>query len=382
MRIVADENIPFVKDAFADFGAVETVTGRGISPQPLQDASILLVRSVTKVDSELLAESVVKFVGTATIGTDHIDTAWLQKSAIGFAYAPGSNANSVAEYVITAMVHLAQAQKKRLADLTLGIIGVGNIGSQVLRMAQALGIRCLLNDPPKKKQTGSSVYIPLEQLLAEADVVTMHVPLIRQGENATFHLANQEFFAAMKAGAIFINTSRGGVVNEQHLVRNRPRLGGVVLDVWENEPEISTDTLAIADIATPHIAGYSYDGKVRGTGMLLDAASAFFFKSKSWNVQAVLAGEPVTVLELTGASNVVHTAVTSVCPLLRDNEAMRGLLRLTPAERGKAFDALRKNYPKRLEFSHFQVNCADPQNRRLLEGLGFGLVGRELSLDS
>ncbi|MFW6221718.1 MAG: NAD(P)-dependent oxidoreductase, partial [Fibrobacterota bacterium] len=188
MVVIADSSIPFVEEAFADFGEVRTMPGRDITSQQLKEATILLVRSITTVDKNLLEGTGVKFVATATIGTDHIDTAYLAENNIGFAYAPGSNAESVAEYITAALFELTQARGRKLNELALGIVGCGNIGSRVFRHAQALGMHCLLNDPPKKRISGSISYLPLEKVLRESDIVSLHVPLNMHGSDATYHM--------------------------------------------------------------------------------------------------------------------------------------------------------------------------------------------------
>jgi erythronate-4-phosphate dehydrogenase len=374
MRIVADENIPFVKEAFADLGSVVTMPGREIARSALAEADILVVRSVTKVNAELLTGTPVKFVGTATIGTDHIDMRYCADNAIGFAFAPGSNADSVAQYVISAIVLLAQRRKLTLADCTLGIIGVGNIGTRVHRLAEALGMSCLLNDPPKQRLTGSSIYVDRDTLLAASDIVTVHVPLSRVGDDATSGLANDGFFLRMRENAIFINTSRGPVMSERSLLSHRSRLSGIVLDVWENEPVIDPAMIAAADIATPHIAGYSHDGKVRGTSMLHDAACAFFFKERIWRAQRVLDCEQPIVIDCRGSESPLLDALMASCPLLRDDTALRACIGMKADERGRVFDSLRKKYPKRLEFGHFRVACDDHMQVEALEKLGFKRV--------
>jgi erythronate-4-phosphate dehydrogenase len=375
MKIVADANIPFVKEAFSEFGEVEVVSGRSIGRETIADASMLLVRSVTPVNRELLEGSPVKFVASATTGIDHIDTAFLSDSNIGFAYAPGANANSVAEYVIAAIVLFAEKNSIDLKGKTLGIIGVGNVGGRLFSLANAIGLRCLLNDPPKKKLTKSDFYIDLDTLLAQADILTLHVPLVKSGENPTFHMANDAFFSKVKKGTLFINSSRGGVVDEAALRANRKRLGGLVLDVWENEPGISLETLKMADFATPHIAGYSYDGKLRGTNMVYEAACAFYFKSKTWLMEKCIQEGAAQSLDLRKCPDPLAQAVVRSCPVVEDDERLREALEINDdKKRADYFDGLRNSYPKRLEFSHFSLQCSaetPPETIEVFKGLGF-----------
>jgi erythronate-4-phosphate dehydrogenase len=361
MKIIADGNIPFVEEAFTQFGEVIVVPGRSISRDMLLDASLLLVRSITNVDRALLNDTAIKFVATATIGVDHIDIPYLKSNSIGFASAPGSNAQSVAEYVGTALAHLSHTLGFELGKKVLGIIGVGNVGSRVVKVAQALGMACLLNDPPKQRATNGGGYVSLDEVLEKSDIVTLHVPLIESGIDKTAHMVNDDFINKMKPGAILINTSRGKVVDEQAVRNNRAKLSALVLDVWAHEPSISCETLDLATIATPHIAGYSFDGKVRGTEMIYEAACDFFRKEKTWNGQAHVGVKPETTIDVrTSAAPVLH-ALREAYPIISDDRRLRRIK--DEQNRGAYFDALRKNYPRRLEFRHFEVLCSpSPKN--------------------
>lgn len=275
MKITADENIPFVRKSFSGIGEVTLCAGREMTPERVREADILLVRSVTPVNETLLSGSRVTFVGTATIGIDHVDTAYLASRGIGFASAPGSNANSVAEYVMSALLEFSLGHEIRLQEKTLGIIGVGNVGSRVARKARALGMDVVLNDPPLRDRTGDARYRPLSDIM-EADMVTVHVPLEREGDYPTFHLADADFFKQLAPGALFVNSSRGAVMETDALKKSLAS-GRIhaVLDVWENEPDIDTHLLDMVEFGTPHIAGYSFDGKVRGIDMIFQSACSF-----------------------------------------------------------------------------------------------------------
>jgi erythronate-4-phosphate dehydrogenase len=373
MKVIADENIPLIKDAFSEFGEVFTASGRKITRELLDDSSILLVRSITNVNQALLEGSSVKFVATATIGTDHVDLNYLRDNNIGFAYAPASNADSVGEYVVAAMLTMAKKKNMKLSDITLGIIGVGNVGSRVYRHASTLGIKCLLNDPPKKRLTQSDIYVSLEQVLDKADIITLHVPLITTGEDTTYRMVSHEFLGKMKQGAILINSSRGKVVDEKGLRAAHSRLGGLVLDVWETEPGISLETVRMADICTPHIAGYSYDGKLRGTQMIYDAACAFFFRSPSWHIPEEITTEIVGEIDCTSSLEPLFDAVISAYPIMEDDKRLRQILEKDKAQQESYFDELRKKYPRRDEFFHFVVKCKKEQSKLaiLLSNLGF-----------
>lgn len=375
MKIIADENIPFVKDVFSVFGEVVLSSGRNINRGILKDADALLVRSITKVNEELLADTAVKFAATATIGIDHIDTEYLSEAGICFASAPGSNADSVAEYVVTAVSILADKYCFNLNGKKIGIIGAGNVGSRVEKRSKVLGMIPLLNDPPKKRETNDDKYLPLDQVLSEADIVTVHVPLNKEGMDKTYHLVDSAFIKMMKDEAILINTSRGKVHDENAVKLLRDKLRGLVLDVWENEPEIDIDSLNVTDIATPHIAGYSFDGKVNGTFMILDAFISFFSLDNKIDKKPYLKSDSIlTTINLTDSSNAVFDAVTKAYALIKDDENMRNIINIPADERKNYFDKLRKNYPVRREFKNFTAICnADIQGdiKAKLEGLGF-----------
>ncbi len=372
LNIVADENIPFVKEAFSDFGNVTTMPGRNITNNKLKNADILLVRSVTKVNARLLEGTSISFVGTATIGIDHIDTEALQQRYIGFAHAPGSNAESVAEYVLSSLCELARTKHFSLRNRVLGIIGVGNIGSKVWKKAKMLGIQCLLCDPPKKRLMNSSLFKSHKEVYSKSDIVTLHVPLQKQGDDATYHMINDETFSAMKSGSILINTSRGNVVDENALLRHVVNLKGLVLDVWEHEPDINREVLSATDIATPHIAGYSYEGKLRGTQMIYNAACDFFFREKKWHMNKILKKEQEQQLDVSDSQTPLCEAVSTVYPICKDDDALRDIKNVSIDERGQFYDRLRKNYPTRREFSHYRVTMSQGgPTAEALSGLGF-----------
>ncbi|OAD19711.1 erythronate-4-phosphate dehydrogenase, partial [Candidatus Thiomargarita nelsonii] len=261
MEIVADENIPFVSTVFASLGEVRTLIGRQINRADLGDAEVLLVRSVTQVDEKLLAGSAVRFVGTATIGLDHIDLDYLSKKNMAFASAQGSNATSAAEYVISALLIIAERQGFQLRDKTVGIIGCGNVGSRVLKKLKALGVECIIHDPPLQEKTDNRDYVDLNTVLC-ADIITLHVPLTKGGRYPTEHLINADFLAKLQDEVVLVNTSRGAVLDERALLERlaaRPTMT-TILDVWKNEPNINQLLLQRATLGTPHIAGYSFDG--------------------------------------------------------------------------------------------------------------------------
>jgi erythronate-4-phosphate dehydrogenase len=363
MKIIADANIPFVKDCFSSIGEVEVVPGRDIRPAVLTDADVLLVRSITKVDSDLLAGSSVRFVGTATIGFDHVDT---------------ENANSAAEYVVAALLSVARKHKIQLEGKSLGIVGVGNVGSRVEKKAKALGMKVYLNDPPLQRQSGDAKYLPLEELF-DCDFITLHTPLTFDGVDKTFHLADERFFKSLKTGSIFINTSRGAVADTIALkvAIQSGRLGVVVLDVWENEPHIDIELLRIVDLSTPHIAGYSLDGKVAGMIMIYKAVCEHFGLEAKCDVADFLPEPDVGELKVDPDSgpeqDIIHQAVQQVYVINRDDFNTREIAMVPEKERAKFFDDLRKNYPARREFHNTKVVLDRPCESLAvkLNGIGF-----------
>ena len=377
MRIVGDANIPLLADAFGPLGEVAALPADRITPEALRSADALLVRSVTRVDEALLAESTVRFVATATIGFDHIDRAYLSRRGMGFAYAPGSNARSVAEYVLAAIYTLADRRRFRVTDMVLGVVGCGNVGGRLARMAQAIGMKVLRNDPPLARQTGDPRYVPIEAL-AEADIVTFHVPLERSGPDATYHMIDEGLLARLKRGMTLINTSRGAVADTAALkaaIAGR-RLGAVVLDVWEKEPNIDGELLQRADLATPHIAGYSYDGKTNGTLMVLEAFCRHFGLRREWDPSPLMppAARPRGRL-LAGITveKIIHEAIQAAYDIEADDKRLRAILAEPSDKRGRFFDSLRRDYPVRREFPGTTVELAEPNAaaKEALEALGF-----------
>jgi erythronate-4-phosphate dehydrogenase len=379
MKIVADENIPFVKECFASIGDVQTFSGRKITPEVATDADCLLVRSITPVNEKLLANSKIKFVATATIGFEHVDIEYLNNRGIDFASAPGSNANSVADYLVAALLSVAQKHKITLEGKSIGVVGVGNVGSKVARKCAVLGMNVKLNDPPLFRQTSDTKYRPLNELF-DCDFITLHTPLTREGEDKTYHLADEKFFASLKTGCIFINTCRGAV-HETDALKNaikQNKVSAVILDVWEKEPNIDCELLRMVDISTPHIAGYSLDGKIAGMIMIYEATCKYFGLKPKHKIEDFL--PPPTVPQITidkidaAPQTLLHQTVQQVYPINRDDFNTREIAMVEPDKRGKFFDDLRKNYPVRREFQNTTIILAtesteDTENK--LKGIGF-----------
>jgi erythronate-4-phosphate dehydrogenase len=344
----------------------------------VKNAEILVVRSETRVDEALLEGSRVRFVGTATIGTDHVDVEYLRKEGVGFACAPGSNANSVAEYVVAALLVLAERLDLTARGSTLGVVGVGNIGSRVVKYAGALGMNILQNDPPLARQTGNAAFVPLERLM-DADIITLHVPLTRSGEDPTFHFFDEGRIVKMREGGILINTARGGVTETVALKEalKAGHLGAAVLDVWEHEPGIDPELLTLAELGTPHVAGYSLDGKVNGTRMIYDAVCHRFGFQTLWSPPDGLGGAdlpPFKVADVSaGMERILRECVKQSYDIERDDGRLRQMLSLGMNRHADFFRHLRLEYPERLEFSHRKVVL--PENGTelgsLFAGLGF-----------
>ena len=375
MKIIADENIPFVKECFSSVGDCLTISGRQITPEILKDADALLVRSITKVDKDLLDETNVKFVGTATIGFEHINLDYLTGRNIGFASAPGSNANSVAEYIVSALLNLAYKYKFDIAQKSIGIVGVGNVGSKVEKKAQALGMKVVLNDPPLKRQTGGEKYRPIEEIF-DCDIVTLHTPLTLEGIDKTYHLADKEFFKALKKDVIFFNTCRGGV-HDTMALKNAITSGKIkacVLDVWEDEPNIDIELVKMVDFGTPHIAGYSYDGKVAGVIMIYDAFCRHFDIEPKFTAKDFLPKPEFKQIAISeNEKNPLLTAVNTLYDIKKDDEKLRQIIK-KPAEKHSAyFDGLRKSYHIRREFPNTVISIEDKKLRNIFAGLGFRL---------
>lgn len=376
LNIIVDENIVFAKEAFALFGNVTLLSGREINNSILKDADILIVRSITKVDKELLKNTPVKFVGTATIGTDHIDLEYLKKNKIAFADAKGCNAYSVAEYLVVSLLNLSVRFNFTLKEKSIGIVGVGNVGSKVAKFADALGMKVLLNDPPLQRAGNNNSFVSLDEIL-NADIITLHVPLNLSGIDRTYHLFDKKKLMELKDGTILINTSRGAVIKNQELLEiiDTKKLK-VVLDVWENEPDINIDLLNKVIIGTPHIAGYSLEGKINGTKMIFDALADYLNLNISFNftkeapTNSLLSFEKSETIEKD-----LDQIVSKIYPIQRDDKLMRKMLNMSREERIKYFDLLRKDYPIRREFNNYRIEFknSDGKTKKILTNLRFNI---------
>jgi len=371
--------MPFAAEAFSTLGETSIREGRRIGPADVRDAAILAVRSTTRVDRALLAGSAVRFVGTATIGYDHFDVPYLESAGIRWCSAPGCNANSVSEYLVSALLFLARREGFTLRGKTIGVIGVGNVGSLVVEKAKALGMRVLLNDPPRKEATGDPAFLPLVAVLAESDIVTLHVPLTAQGPHPTLRMADDAFFAKLKRGAVFINAARGEVVDTDALLRAMDAgvVAHAVVDTWEGEPAFRADLLARVSVGTPHIAGHSFEGKAVGTVMVYEAACRFLGVAPAWSPEGHWPPPPVPEITVEAAGceeeDLLWEAVRRVYDIEADDARLREGGFGGAAERARHFDRLRRDYPVRREFRFTEVTVRNGGQSLLerLAALGF-----------
>ncbi|MBN1007527.1 4-phosphoerythronate dehydrogenase PdxB [Amphritea pacifica] len=373
LNIVADENIPALTRLFGHLGEIRTLPGRTIQNSDLQQADMLLVRSVTRVDQQLLENTPVRFVGTATIGTDHIDTDWLQAHSIGFSSAPGCNADAVAEYVISNLLLVAAEQGFKLTERVVGIVGVGNVGRRLQQRLTDLGVTLVLNDPPRAA-AGETGFIALSALLAQADIICLHTPLTKTGDHPSFHLLNADNLEHIKPGAILLNAGRGPVIDNKALLNwHRGRADvTLLLDVWEEEPVVDSQLAQRVRIGTPHIAGYSLDGKIRGTWMLYRAFCQQQGITPDIELADCLASAgPAPDIQLDGSET-----LTDIVHAIYQPEAdfQRFMASLVDTDlQPQAFDLLRKNYPVRREFvaAKLSGDKPSPELAKQLQAVGF-----------
>lgn len=370
MKILVDENIPYAQQLFQHLGDVQAVPGRPLDGAVLQDADALMVRSITKVNEALLSGKQVRFVGTATAGTDHVDKAWLDQAGIGFSAAPGCNAVSVVEYVISALLLLAERDGFALKDKVVGIVGVGNVGSRLHQRLQVLGVKTLLCDPPQADKGDQKTFYPLDTLLQQADILTFHTPLNKEGPYCTYHLLDADKLATLPEGRIIINAARGPIIDNAALMTTlaQGKKFSVVLDVWELEPDISLPLLARVDIATPHIAGYSLEGKARGTTHIFEAYTAFLGQPQQIALSDLLPVPVINTVRIRGklTQAILKRLVHLVYDVRRDDAPLRRVAGIAGE-----FDRLRKTYPERREWSSLCVICDDSATAEQLMALGF-----------
>ncbi len=373
MRFVVDDKIPFLKGVLEEKGVdVRYISAAKIAKEHLLDADGLIVRTRTNCNSALLDATNVKFIATATIGFDHIDTDYCSRNGIFWTNSPGCNSSSVAQYICSGILNWTSEQKIPPDSLTIGIVGIGNVGKKVAKIANTLGMKILLNDPPRERSEGGGDFVHLEKILHQADIISLHVPLQDEGPDKTFHLADEKFFCEIRKKALFINSSRGEVVDTAALkdALKRGKIVDAIIDVWENEPEIDGELLSLAKFATPHIAGYSTDGKANGTAMSVRAASGFFkLGLDDWFPRDILAPGN-TEINLSGerAWDLVRDAVNFTYDIRRDDENLRN----SQSE----FEALRGAYPLRREFPTFSVTLKNKNAESILRKLEFQIKNK------
>lgn len=363
MKVVCDSDIPFIKGALEPHCEVIYARGSDISKEMVMDADALVIRTRTRCDANLLEGSKVRFIATATIGYDHIDTRWCESHGITWTNAPGCNSWSVQQYIGSLLVTMSRTLGFSFREKTIGVVGVGNVGSKVARLAALLGFRVLLCDPPRARREGSGQFVSLDELISRSDIITLHVPLIRDGEDATFHMFDDSRLASMNQNQILINSSRGEVVDGAALKNAlaQKKILAASLDVWENEPQIDPGLLSLLFTGTPHIAGYSVDGKATGTTMSVQALGKFFdLPCRDWEVTQV----PQSVqpsefsIDTSGKTpqEVLADAILHTYDIKNDDAALRADV--------ASFEKQRSHYPVRREFPAFCVRTLNDDTGR------------------
>lgn len=354
LKIIIDNKIPYIKGALEPFAEVLYLPGNQTTPEVVKDADALITRTRTICNKELLQNSKVKFIATATIGYDHIDTEYCKKAGIEWTNAPGCNAESVNQYIASAIFSWSMRKRIDLVGLTIGIVGVGNVGTKVARTCEILGMKVLLNDPPRARMEGTGNFVSLETIQNEADIITFHVPLNMNGIDKTYHLGNENFFQNLGKKPLIINSCRGEVIDSEAIydALEAGDVSGFIADCWEDEPNINLDLLNQTEYGTPHIAGYSKDGKTNGTMMSVQAVSRFFkLGIDNWQPSGVELPD-ITTIEIDGNQrreySILAEAILSTYDIENDDDALRTAPHL--------FEKLRGDYPVRREFDSYTLN--------------------------
>jgi erythronate-4-phosphate dehydrogenase len=371
MKIIIDDKIPYIRGAFEGVAEVIYLPGSKTTPEVVKDADAIVTRTRTICNEKLLSGSSVKFIATATIGYDHIDTDYCDAAGIKWTNAPGCNSKSVEQYIASTLMVLAERKNLQLKDMCIGVVGVGNVGSKVARICELFGMKLLLNDPPRERSEGSDAFVSLKQVMDEADIITLHVPLNLKGEDATFHLGDDNFFSELKKMPILINSCRGEVVDTLAVkaALKTGQISGFICDCWENEPDIDLELLTLTELATPHIAGYSKDGKAIGTLMSVHAISQFFgLGLENWQPSGVeQPANPVFELDGYGMSNqeIIAKAILNAYDIRNDDQSFR--------KNTAQFEQLRGDYPTRREFPAFMIipKNIEKETLDILAKLGF-----------
>jgi erythronate-4-phosphate dehydrogenase len=374
IKIIADQDIPFLKGVFEPYAEIEYYPGSNITQAVVKNANALIVRTRTKCNRDLLHGSDVKFISSATIGFDHIDTDYCDKNKIKWTNAPGCNSSSVQQYMAAALIYISRKFNFSLKERTIGIVGVGHVGTKVVKLAEYFGMTLLLNDPPRVRNEGLCGFISLEGIMRDCDIITFHVPLNMTGEDKTYHMIDEKLLQKVNPGTFIINTSRGEVADNEAL-KKALRLGkvaGAIIDVWESEPEIDVDLLNLVDIGTPHIAGYSADGKANGTSMSVRALSKYFnLGIDDWKPANIPVPDN-TIININNRSSsgedIIAEAVINTYNIPEDVVRLR--------QSPETFEKQRANYPLRREFNSYSVKLdrKDRDTERILRRMGFRVL--------
>jgi erythronate-4-phosphate dehydrogenase len=374
IKIIADQDIPFLKGVLEPYTEVEYYPGNKITSTVIKNADALVIRTRTKCNRDLLYGSDIQFISSATIGFDHIDTDYCEKKGIKWTNAPGCNSSSVQQYVAAALVYISKKYNFSLKERTIGIVGVGHVGTKIIKLAEYFSMTVLLNDPPRVRNEGLCGFVSLESILRDCDIITFHVPLNLDGEDKTFHMIDENFLEKVNPGTFIINTSRGEVADTGALKEalKSGRVAGAIIDVWEGEPDIDIGLLDLVDIGTPHIAGYSADGKANGTSMSVQALSKFFnLGIDNWRPANIPLPENTTIniKSKSGlAEDIISEAVSDTYDITGDD------MRLKQSPR--TFEKQRSDYPLRREFNSYSVKMYHKERdiERILRRMGFRIL--------
>ncbi len=373
MKFIVDDKIPYIKGALEPFGEVVYLPGAKTTSEIVKDADAIVTRTRTICNEDLLKGSKVRFIATATIGYDHIDTDYCKKAGIEWTNAPGCNSKSVEQYIASALFVLAEKHQFKLKGKTIGVVGVGQVGSKVAKVCEIFGMNVLLNDPPRERIEGSEQFVSLEEIKKNADFISLHVPLNMSGEDATYHLADFKFFSELKKKPVIINSCRGEVIDTDAAKSaiGQNLITGLVLDCWENEPNIDLELLKMCDLATPHIAGYSKDGKANGTSMSVQAISRFFnLGIDNWSAKDVELPEN-SFIEIDGEglseTEILEKAILATYNIQNDDTLLR--------KKTEDFEKQRGNYPVRREYPTYTIATKniDQTTIKKLYDLGFNI---------
>ncbi|MDR2954199.1 MAG: 4-phosphoerythronate dehydrogenase PdxB [Prevotella sp.] len=370
MKIIADKNIPYLKGIAEYYGDVTYLDGTDFTNESIKEVDVLIVRTVTRFDESILHDTNVKLICSATIGFDHIDTAYCESHGIAWRNAPGSNSGSVQQYIVSSLIDIARIKNFDLRNKTIGIVGVGNVGKKVAAACELLGMKVLLNDPPRQKAEGNDIFVSLDTIMKEADIITFHTPLTKEGTDKTFHLADDVFFASLIRKPIIINSARGGIVDTESIKRaiKSGTISGAIIDCWEDEPTIDPDYLDMADIATPHIAGYSADGKANASRMSLETIADFYGLSKEplSLIKPLSPENPIIDMNDIKEQNRIFGAILKTYNPMDDCRHLR--------EYPERFKQFRNEYPLRREYLAYTIKNAPEEESILLNRLGFNLL--------